>query len=517
MHLVEVLLVLVALATLVAATADRLRAPAPSLLVLGGLCAALLPGVPDVHVNPAVVGLAVLPPLLYAGATDVSLPDLRACASSVASLSVGLVGATATSTALLVHQVHPAISVSVGLVLGSILASTDPVAVGALARSMSLPPRLLALVQGESLLNDATSLMLFQVAVTWVLRGHASPVGAAGQFLELALGGVVAGLATAFVGRRLSSVTADPVLGPVLALLLPYGAFVGADLLHGSGVTAVVVAGLGAARRDPRHGSAEGRNASATVYAVVVFVLESAIFGAIGLQLPTLLRGITREGTSIPPLVLAVTGVLVLSRVAWVAATALVASATPRQQTGQRDGGWRTAAVTSWIGTRGVVPLAAALSIPQGSAGHAFPHRDLLLVVASSVIVVTLVVQGLTLAPLARHLGVRDDPQRVAGQAARARELAARAAQARLKELLAVEAVPDAVAARLTREAADRVDRRSLAGSAEEEPPADYQRLRRELLLAEGRALWGLREAGLLDEAVRRTLQADVDAEMNGP
>lgn len=227
-----------------------------------------------------------------------------------------MVAVTAAAVAAMTHVLAPAVPISVGFVLGAVLASTDPVAVGALARRLRLPPRLLAVVQGESLLNDATSLVLFRVAVGAVAAGGTIGASAAGQFIRLGGGGAVIGLAVALAGGWLRRRIDEPILLTVAALVTPYFAYVAAESLRASGVTAaIVVAGLSAGRRNPDTGTAQGRVAIATVYGVVVFLLESAVFALIGLQLPILLHRLPADEPATLPLVFAVTGVLLLVRV----------------------------------------------------------------------------------------------------------------------------------------------------------------------------------------------------------
>jgi NhaP-type Na+/H+ or K+/H+ antiporter len=246
---VETVLFLVVLGTVVAAFAGRLRVPAPSLLVIGGLAVGLLPGFPPVHVPPDAVSLVVLPPLLYAASEELPWRDLRAVWRPVAVLAVGLVLASAAAVAAVAWAVA-AVPVSLAFVLGAVLASTDPVAVSALGRRLSLPPQVQALVQAESLFNDATSLVLFQIAVSLAVAGTARTSAAggvllhgAGQFAVLAAGGAATGGVIAAgiipVRRRVT----DPVLETVLALITPYAAWVLGEVLHVSPVMAVIVAG----------------------------------------------------------------------------------------------------------------------------------------------------------------------------------------------------------------------------------------------------------------------------------
>lgn len=511
MHAVEIVLGMVALAAVVATVADRLRAPAPALLVLAGLLVGLLPGVPPIEVSPDVVSLVVLPPLIYAAATELALPELRKVLRPVLVLAVGLVALTAFAVAGVVWALVPQVPFPAALVLGAVLASTDPVAVSALARRLGLPPRLLALVQGESLFNDATSLVLFRVAVAGSVAaaGSVRPIGVVGQFVWLAGGGVLIGVAVGVVAAWLRRRTEDAVLEMLIALLTPYAAFVLAEVAHSSGVTAVVICGLWLGARSVRLSSGPVRLQVATVYAVVVFVLESVVFAVIGLEFPGLVEGL--PDLSWLPVTMAVAGTLLLTRILFVAPSAIA----------RRE--WRGVAVVWWAGARGVVPLAAALSIPLTvSDGGPFPDRDLLIVLATGCIILTLVVQGLTLEPLARRLGVRDDPARAAREEAFARHAVAVAERSRLQELLELEAAPPAVSERLLRALDAQVARTQQAAHPAPDPPAPastaeagavYRELRRDLLATGTAELVRLRDAGLISEDVRRRVQRAVDLE----
>jgi CPA1 family monovalent cation:H+ antiporter len=421
-------LFLVVLGTVVAAFAGRLRVPAPSLLVIAGLAVGLLPGFPSVHVPPDAVSLVVLPPLLYAASEKLPWRDLRAVWRPVTVLAVGLVLASAAAVAAVTWAVA-AVPASLAFVLGAVLASTDPVAVSALGRRLSLPPKVQALVQAESLFNDATSLVLFQIAVSLAVAGTASR---AGRFVVLAAGGAAAGGVIAAgvipVRRRVT----DPVLETVLALITPYAAYVLGEVLHVSPVMAVIVAGLAIGARRDRITTAQTRLQLHSVYQTVIFLLESVVFSLIGLQLPTLIRDLSRTGAW-PAEALAVAGTLLVIRMLWV----FPLSAVIQRRGGTRRPSWPVPAVVSWAGTRGVVPLAAALSIPLTTAsGAPLPRRDLILVLAAAVIVVSLVVQGLTLEPLVRRAGIaRPDAARHEQTVARLR--LAEAALARLDELAA--------------------------------------------------------------------------------
>jgi monovalent cation/hydrogen antiporter len=515
---VEIVVALVALATVVAAFARRLRVPAPSLLVAVGLVLGLLPDAPAVHVAPSVVSLVVLPPLLYAASEELPWRDLRAIWRPVAVLAVGLVLASAAAVAAVAATVA-AVSVSMAFVLGAVLASTDPVAVSALARRLSLPARVQALVQAESLFNDGTSLVLFQIAVSLAVGGTAglSVAGivlrGVGEFVVLAGGGALAGgvvAAGVIVMRR--RVT-DPVLETVVALITPYVAYLLGETAHVSGVTAVIVAGLAIGSRRVEITTAQTRLQLHAVYQTVIFVLESVVFSLIGLELPTLVRELGRAG---PWLVaaLAVTGTLIITRVAWV----FPLWAFAQRRRGRRPS-WPVPTVITWAGTRGVVPLAAALSIPLTTAsGNPLPQRDLVIVLAAAAIVISLIVQGFTLEPLARLAGFgpagTGDPQH---EETLARLRLSEAGLARLDELAETGAAPDAIIDRLRASLQARIgdSRTRMGGDADAQPQARTEReVRRELITAESGELTRLFEDGTISADTHHRLQRGLDLEL---
>ncbi|MGH3547197.1 MAG: cation:proton antiporter, partial [Pseudonocardiaceae bacterium] len=344
---VDTVLFLVILATVVATFARRLRVPAPSLLVIAGVVVGLLPGVPAIVVTPDVVSLVVLPPLLFAAGEELPWRDLRAVWRPVTALAVGLVLVSAAVIGALTVALTP-LPVGMAFVLGAVLASTDPVAVAALARRLSLPPRVQALVQAESLFNDATSLVLFRVALSVAIAGGAvSWSHTAGEFAILAGGGVAVGAviaAGAYVIRRR---TEDPVLETVVALVTPYGAYVLAESIHASGVTAVVVAGVILGTQATRLTNARIRLQLSAVFQTVVFLLESVVFGLIGLQLPALFRGLSGVDVRWPLQALAIAATLMAVRVAWI----FPLTAIRQRRQGAERSSWRVPAVVSWAGT----------------------------------------------------------------------------------------------------------------------------------------------------------------------
>ncbi|WP_329457005.1 Na+/H+ antiporter [Streptomyces sp. NBC_01497] len=519
-----VVLLLVVLATAVATGARHWRVPAPSLLVLAGLLAGLLPWVPDVRVAPDVIAVVVLPPLLYASAEELSARELRPVWRPVTVLALGLVLASAAAVALVASVVTP-LPPAMAFVLGAVLASTDPVAVTALGRRLSLPPRMQVIVQGESLFNDATSLVLFKVAVAGAVAASAVSVpGAVGEFLLLGGGGAVIGGAVGALVTLIRRRTRDVTLETVIALVTPYAAYVVAEDLHTSGVTAVVVAAVVLGSTGHRLTGPRVRIQLHAVYGTVVFLLESVVFAIIGLQLPLMVKELAASEGSWPLWVLGCAGTVLAVRLLWIFPLSALTQyrrrgRAPAGQAGRMS--WRVPAVLSWAGTRGVMPLAAALSIPLTThAGLPLPYRPLVLVLTTGVVVVTLVVQGFTLSPVVRRSGVALDPGHTAREEARIRRTLTAAALAELDQMVEVDAAPRAAAdqvrsglrARYERAAAAADDAAGGSG-ARDAHEDDVRALRRALTAAETAELHRMYEDGRVGGATMRRIQHTLDLE----
>ena len=516
MRLVEIVVLLVALATVVAAFAKRLRVPAPSLLVVVGVLVGLLPETPPVHVPPGVISLVVLPPLLYAASEELTWRDLRTVWRPVAVLAVGLVLASAAAVAAVAAAVA-SLSLSMAFVLGANLASTEPVAVSALARRLSLPPRPRTRARAGGRSNPGRG----QGGATPrrpLRRGRHGRESAAGNLLHgvggfvilagggRAGGGVAAGGVDGAAGSTTSRWLRGAVLTPPLGALPPRAG-------HVSGVTAVIVAGLAIGARRSAITTAQTRLQLHAVYQTIIFVLESVVFSLIGLELPTLVRGVGNAGHWLVA-ALAVTVTLIATRVAWV----FPGWAITQRRRGTRRPSWPVPAVISWAGTRGVVPLAAALSIPLTDAsGAPLPQRDLVLVLTAAAIVISLIVQGFTLEPLARFAGfgrAAADPRH---EETVARLRLAEAGLARLDELAEGDAVPDEVIDRLRASLQARIGntRARLDQGPAAEPGALTEReLRGDLIAAENAELTRLFEDGTISAATRQRLQRGLDLEL---
>ena len=495
--LVLAALVVVGLADLVAA---RLRVPAPVLLVLVGLVYALLPG-PNVTLDPQAVLLLVLPPLLYSAAVESSAIEIRTHLQAVVALSVGLVIATALAVGGLVSLVAPAVPFAAACALGACVAPNDPVAALAIAKKVGLPRRLVTIIEGESLVNDAASLTILAVAVS-ATTGDASFLGAFGLFFsETGIGiglGVAVGIVVAFIRRQVfSRHREEPVVENLLSLVTPFGAALAADELHGSGVLAVVVAGLWVGHRSPVLLSPATRLQTRAVARLVDLILEGLVFLLIGNQLTVVLDDGIDYATFALAAVVAL-GVVLLLRPAWLLLTVTLPALVGRRPP-TADG--RELAALSWAGMRGVVSLAAISTLPDD-----FPARDLLVPTAYLVTLGTLLLLGPTFAPGVRRLRIPADGE-APGRERAARESVVAAGLARLS---AFEGLDEGVLGSLRRQAADRL-------AADEAPEAvrgrDRRKLRMEMIGAERAELLRLRGSGELDDHTLRVVQRELDLE----
>ncbi|MFF4656673.1 Na+/H+ antiporter [Streptomyces sp. NPDC001381] len=517
------LLLLVAGSAAVAAAARRTPVPAPLLLVAVGLAVSYVPGVPDYTLDPDVVLPLLLPPLLYTSATDSSYLDLRAQLRPVALLSVGYVLFATVAVGWAAYLLVPGLPLTAALVLGAVVAPPDAVAATAVARRVGLPSRITTILQGESLLNDATAITAYKVALAVVVGEGASWAGGIEEFLVAALGGVAAGLILMAPLHWLRTHLKEPLLQNTLSLLIPFVAYASAEQFHASGVLAVVVVALYLGHRAWEVDFATRLQEDA-VWKMVAFVLESAVFALIGLQLPVVLRGLgSYEGLDAAWYAFALFLVVVAARFLWVyPATFLPRALSARIRAREENPTWRGPFVIAWAGMRGVVSLAIAFSIPLTvEHGESFPHRNLILFLTFTTVIGTLVVQGLTLPPLIRVLKFpAPDAQAATLAEANAQAQASRVAEERLDALLADErnALPPPLADRLR----DVLERRRNAvwerlGQVNpvtgETVDDTYRRLSREMISAERAMFVRLRDGRHIDDEMLRTLLRRLDLE----
>jgi Na+/H+ antiporter len=508
---------LAAIAALLVA-APILRIPYPIFLVLGGLALGFVPGVPSIALPPDVVLIAVLPPLLYSSAFFTSLRDLRANAVAIGMLAIPLVIVTMTVVAVVAHQWVDGMSWSAAFVLGAIVSPTDPIAATAIMRRLGVPRRVVTVVEGESLVNDGTALVLYRVAVVAAVSGAFSFWNASWHFLWAVVGGVGVGLVVGFLVAALRRRLDNPPVEVTISLMTGYFAFIPANAIGASGVLAVVTAGVYLGWRTPELTSVQTRLQGVAVWEIVAFVLNALVFALVGLQLSRILDELTGWSTgSLMWWGFLVTAAVVVTRIVWGPILTLLPKLLfPRLRHGRVTAG--QPAVVAWSGMRGAVSLAAALAIPLSTdAGTPFPERDLIIFLTFAVILGTLVLQGLTLPAVIRafriepdHLDERED--------AKARIKAADAALARLEELEVEDWVRDDTAERMRGLYGFRKNRfvsRFDDGDdgAIEQQSQSYQRLRRELLEAERSAIVDLRRQGVISSDVERRLQRDLDLE----
>jgi CPA1 family monovalent cation:H+ antiporter len=499
--------------------ARRLSVPVPVVLVLAGLAYAVLPG-RNVELDPDLVLALVIPPLLYSAAIEASLIDIRANLRPVASLSVGLVLATAFAVGGLLQWVVPGLPFGAALALGAAVAPPDPIAALGVARRAGLPPKLVTLVEGEGLLNDATALTAYQVAVAAATGAGFSMLHASGEFALAALGGVAVGLAVAWIARQLYRRLDDPVLETLMSLATPFAAYLLAEKVHASGVLAVVIAGLWVSHSSPAIISAATRLQALSVWRLIALALEGLVFLLIGQQVPVVLGGLDDISPTRTVLACVLTvGTVLLVRPLWLFAILHL----PGRMLGDenRQLGGRDLTALSWAGTRGVITLAAAFALPLTLAdGQPLPGRELLLLCAYLVVLVTLVGQGLTLGLVVRMLGLREDRSEQRRAVGEARVAAAEAALAQLDEM-GEDGIDPKVLDRVRRDADRRLRRTRERAHLQNRPDADERdgpvreiaELRRALLDAERRELLRRRDSGVLRDTDLRTLQRELDHE----
>src|SRR6266436_2316415 len=390
---------------LLALAARKIRIPYPILLTVGGLVLALVPGVPTIHLDPQLVFDLFLPPLLYPAAVYTTWRDFRANLRPILFLAIGLVLATMTATAYLFHWLA-GLPLAVGFVFGAIISPPDAVAALSVTQHMRVPRKIVVILEGESLANDATSFISFRFAVAAVMTGHFSLAEASTRFLFVAAGGICVGLATGWLATQVQRRLDDPPVQTMFSLLTPYVAYFSGEMLHVSGILAVVIAGIYYGWRAPRILSGRMRLQALPVWEMVTFILNGVLFMLIGLQLPQVVHALAPgTATRVAGLAIVFVSVIVLVRFVWVfGATYLPRLLSPSFRCKNRAP-WQQTALIAWTGMRGADSLAGALAIPFVLYnGEPFPGRDLILLLTFCVIFATLVLQGLTLTPLVRWL-----------------------------------------------------------------------------------------------------------------
>ncbi len=508
MHVVLLLVCLVVAVLVGTALSERLRLPAPMVLIVLGALASFLPFVPEIQLSPEIVLFGLLPPLLYSTAIHTSIIDIRANIASVASLSVALVVVTTLAVGAMVHTIAPDIGWPVALALGAVVAPPDAVSASAVARRIGLPRQIVTVLEGESLLNDATALVALRAA-TAAIGGAVTAGGIGLEFLVAAGGGVLVGLAVAFVVIWVRKFIHDALIDMGMSFVVPFAAYLIGESVEASGVISVVVAGLLIGHKAPIVQTASSRITERLTWSTVAFLLEHAVFLLIGLQAASIISGVD-DGMSLPAVIgfcAAVLGTVIVVRVIWVCARQGIRNFRVSPENRQP---WSHALVTSWAGMRGVVTIAAVFVIPPS-----VPHYDILVLAALTVVLGTLYVQGLTLPLLTRLLKVK--PADPAEDALARATLIHKAGEAGMKELEDCTTQESPGVLETIRE---RIDERSFAAwerlstTPGHEAPSDaYARIRRRMIAAERARVIAIRGKGKFPSHVLQDVLNTLDYE----
>jgi Na+/H+ antiporter len=512
---------LVAVAAL-AVAAKLVRVPYPILLTIGGLAIGFVPGMPDIELDPDLVLLVFLPPLLYAAAFFSNLRELRANARPIGLLAIGLVAVTTVAIAVVAHYAI-GLEWPVAFVLGAIVSPTDAVAPATILRRLGVPRRVVTIVEGENLTNDWTALVTYKFAVAAVVTGSFSLLEAGPEFVLTGVGGiaigVAGGLAIAWVRKRLD----DPPTEITISLLTPYAVYLPAEELGLSGVIAAVTVGVVLGWRASELTTHTTRLQAYAVWEIIQFLLNAVLFVLIGLQMHMVVEQIEGYGSGeLLGYAVLVSAVVIVVRIAWVLALGLLDSRVRREIAGPEDGDdWKEVTLVAWSSMRGAVSLAAALAIPLTvDSGAPFPERDLVLFLTFSVIIATLVLQGLAFPLVIRALDLAEDTSD-ADEELDARIAIAYAALDRVERLADEEWVPEDTLERVRnlydyrrRRFASRLDDHVPEDELDyEQRAATYRRVMAEVIGAQRDTLRELRDSGEITDEVRRTVEHELDLE----
>ena len=520
MHQAEILIagLLVAIAGL-SALARRMSLPYPIVLVVGGALFGFIPGVPAVNLNPDVVLVVFLPPLVYGAAFFANLADIRANLRGVTLSSVGLVLVTATAVAVVAHAVVPGLSWAAAFVLGAVVSPTDPLAGATIMRRLDFTRLLVSTIEAEGLFNDATALVAYKVAVAAVIGAGFSAADAGLQFVAGALGGVAIGLAVGWLIAEIRARTDDAPTSITISLFSGYAAFIPANALGASGVLAAVTTGIYMGIRGPSIISARTRLQGFFVWEMLDFILNASLFVLVGLQLRNVVDRLDGSALTFAGYAAAVSAVVIVTRLVWFFTVPYLIRLLDRRpsQRARRIGAGPRLAI-AWSGMRGSVSLAAALAIPlKTDAGGPFPDRDLIIFLTFAVIFATLVIQGLSLPALIRRLGILRDGSEEA-EDIRARLVATKAALAQLDELEGEEWTREDTIERMRGQYNYRKRRfAARAGKIEDDGYEDrslaYQQTVQTVLAAQREALVRMRNDGQVSNEVMNRVIRELDLE----
>lgn len=520
----ELILICLVAVALLAIGARKIRIPYPILLTCGGVILALIPGLPAIQLDPQLVFNLFLPPLLYPAAVYTSWRDFRTNLRTILPLATVLVLITMTATAFVFHSLA-GLPLAVAFVFGALISPPDAVAALAVTQDLRVPRKIIVILEGESLVNDATSFISFRFAVAAALTGSFSFGQASWQFLLAATGGLCVGLGVGWLATQVQKRLDDPPVQTMFSLLTPYVAYFTGEKVHVSGILAVVIAGMYYGWRAPRVLSGRMRLQAVPVWEMVLFALNGVLFILIGLQLPQAIRALEPGSAfQIANLAISILFVMVLVRFAWMFGTTYLPRAFSRTSRHKKRVPWQHTVLIAWTGLRGADSLAGALAIPFVLPNNEpFPGRDLILLLTFCVIFGTLVLQGLTLTPLVRWLGVMDD--HVTEREERlARLKANEAALARLEAIESLHQANPKTVERLRSEYLDRIEQLRSEGAEEKRVrrlfSPDFEELARAALGTERETVITLRNEETISDQAFRRIQRDIDlaeARLQGP
>jgi len=518
----ELILCMLAVSAAFDLVARRLSIPLPSLLVLGGLVLAIIPGLPRAELPPDLVFLIFVPPLVYWAALTIPFQDFRDNIRAITLLGVGLVLATMAVIAVTAHALIPGLPWNSSFVLGAIISPPDVIAVTAVTRRLKIPQVISTILEGEGLVNDATAFVVYRMAVTAVVAGSFSLWQAGFKFIWTAALGVGIGLVAGWlIGKLRWLVGRAPLVENTISLLTPYAVFIPAERLGLSSVLAVATTGLYLSRQNPRITSAETRIQAHSMWEILNFLLEGLIFIMIGLELPRIGRAVGNYSLrSLTWYVLVLSAVLIVVRIAWMFPGAYLPRLIRRRLLQKRDQypSWRGVLFAGWAGVRGADSLVIALALPMSIAsGAPFPGRNVIIIVTFGIILVTLALQGLTLAPVIRLLRLKVDDPLEHEELQRARLYASKAGLTRLNDLANEKRLTSDVVETLRQRYNHRIHVLENTDSKEatkDQKEADiYVSFRREIIKAERREIIRLRDADEIGDDTLRIIENDLDLE----
>jgi monovalent cation/hydrogen antiporter len=517
MQNIATVIILLAVVTALAEVTDKIRIPYPILLVLAGIGIGLVPGLPPIQLNPEIVFLIFLPPILYAAAWTTSWPDFKKAKRPITLLAIGCVIFTTCAVAYIAHLFIPDLGWPEAFVLGAIISPPDAVAAAAATKGLGIPKRVVTILEGESLVNDATGLIAYRYAVAAVVTGSFELWEAGVQFVIVAVVGILLGLLIGFIFKWIHKLTPhNPTTDTTLTFLAPYVSYLLAESIHVSGVLAVVAAGLYMSWNSSEIFSQQTRLQASGSWNTVIFILNGIIFILIGLQLPEIMRNI--EGHSLSEMLkygAIVSLAVIIGRIIWVYPGAYMPRWMFRSIRERETTTFGLVSIVAWSGMRGIVSLAAALALPLTiEGGKPFPHRNLIIFITFCVIFSTLVIQGLTLRPLIRWFGIKPDNKEHELEQNARMTIASHIIE-HIEENYSL-ALSDEVLNQIKSKYEIRIQRLrkdEVKRKLDEKTIIEFHRIQQELLERERRTLLEMRRKGEIGEEALKKIEYELDLE----